>query len=132
MHGLALTAAACVGLQGIRVCSMLEGGLTPVHTFDSCRDMGFNLVLRPVTGGPIPCRAGHGSNRSSPSHLLASQLMRSTAAPVACVCMSCLDGRQQLHSACEAARSAASSPAFTAQSACECLYPAVRLPLTAT
>ena len=40
-------------LQGIRVCSMLEGGLTPVHTFDSCRDMGFNLVLRPVTGGPI-------------------------------------------------------------------------------
>ena len=53
MHGLALTAAACPGLQGIRVCSMLEGGLTPVHTFDSCRDMGFNLVLRPVTGGPI-------------------------------------------------------------------------------
>ncbi len=50
---LTLTAAACPALQGIRVCSMLEGGLTPVHTFDSCRDMGFNLVLRPVTGGPI-------------------------------------------------------------------------------
>eukprot|EP00891_Asterochloris_glomerata_P007430 jgi/Astpho2/7430/Aster-02013 len=43
--------------KGIRVCSMLEGGLTPVHTFDSCRDMGFNLVLRPVTGVYAAARA---------------------------------------------------------------------------
>ena len=46
--------------------------------------------------------------------------------------MSCLDGCQQLHGACGAARGAATSPVLAAQSACECLHPAVRLPLTAS
>lgn len=37
-------------VQGIKVCSMLEGGITPLRGKLQCQEMGFDIVLRPVTG----------------------------------------------------------------------------------
>eukprot|EP00246_Nothoceros_aenigmaticus_P003359 TRINITY_DN14477_c0_g1_i1.p1 TRINITY_DN14477_c0_g1~~TRINITY_DN14477_c0_g1_i1.p1 ORF type:complete len:353 (-),score=66.53 TRINITY_DN14477_c0_g1_i1:307-1365(-) len=34
---------------GLRVCNMLEGGVTPLHTTDELKDMGFQLVVYPLT-----------------------------------------------------------------------------------
>ncbi|KAF5834096.1 Pyruvate/Phosphoenolpyruvate kinase-like domain-containing protein [Dunaliella salina] len=36
--------------KGIRVCNMLEGGFTPIHTPRELRDMGYSLVLYPLAG----------------------------------------------------------------------------------
>ena len=37
-------------LQGIRVCNMLEGGFTPLHTTKELEGMGYSLVLYPLAG----------------------------------------------------------------------------------
>ncbi|ERN04063.1 hypothetical protein AMTRI_Chr11g156780 [Amborella trichopoda] len=35
--------------RGYRVCNMLEGGVTPLHTTDELRAMGFHIALHPLT-----------------------------------------------------------------------------------
>lgn len=35
--------------KGYRVCNMLEGGVTPLHTPQELKDMGFHIVLYPLT-----------------------------------------------------------------------------------
>ncbi len=37
-------------LQGLRVCNMLEGGVTPLHTPAELQAMGFHLVVHPLSG----------------------------------------------------------------------------------
>lgn len=34
---------------GLRVCNMLEGGVTPLHTAEELKDMGFHLIVHPLT-----------------------------------------------------------------------------------
>ncbi|EFJ40546.1 hypothetical protein VOLCADRAFT_84447 [Volvox carteri f. nagariensis] len=36
--------------KGLRVCNMLEGGVTPLHTRDELSAMGFHLVVYPLAG----------------------------------------------------------------------------------
>ncbi|KXZ45184.1 hypothetical protein GPECTOR_57g474 [Gonium pectorale] len=36
--------------KGLRVCNMLEGGVTPLHTPEELRAMGFHLVVHPLSG----------------------------------------------------------------------------------
>lgn len=36
--------------RGIKVCSMLEGGMTPLRGKQQLKEMGFDIVLRPVSG----------------------------------------------------------------------------------
>ncbi|KAF9599764.1 hypothetical protein IFM89_001710 [Coptis chinensis] len=35
--------------KGYRVCNMLEGGVTPLHTPEELKAMGFHLILHPLT-----------------------------------------------------------------------------------
>lgn len=35
--------------KGYRVCNMLEGGITPLHTPEELKDMGFHLIVHPLT-----------------------------------------------------------------------------------
>lgn len=35
--------------KGYRVCNMLEGGITPLHTPEELRDMGFHVIVHPLT-----------------------------------------------------------------------------------
>lgn len=35
--------------NGLRVCNMLEGGVTPLHTPDELKEMGFQLIVHPLT-----------------------------------------------------------------------------------
>lgn len=35
--------------KGHRVCNMLEGGVTPLHTPQELEEMGFHIVLYPLT-----------------------------------------------------------------------------------
>lgn len=35
--------------KGYRVCNMLEGGRTPLHTPDELKEMGFHLIAHPLT-----------------------------------------------------------------------------------
>lgn len=35
--------------NGLRVCNMLEGGITPLHTPQELRAMGFHLIVHPLT-----------------------------------------------------------------------------------
>ncbi|KAJ8541571.1 hypothetical protein K7X08_002387 [Anisodus acutangulus] len=35
--------------NGLRVCNMLEGGVTPLHTPEELRAMGFHLIVHPLT-----------------------------------------------------------------------------------
>lgn len=35
---------------GLRVCNMLEGGVTPLHTAEELQEMGFQLIVHPLTG----------------------------------------------------------------------------------
>ncbi|XP_009784669.1 carboxyvinyl-carboxyphosphonate phosphorylmutase, chloroplastic [Nicotiana tabacum] len=35
--------------KGFRVCNMLEGGVTPLHTPEELRAMGFHLIVHPLT-----------------------------------------------------------------------------------
>lgn len=35
--------------EGYRVCNMLEGGVTPLHTQQELKEMGFHLVVHPLT-----------------------------------------------------------------------------------
>jgi len=36
--------------KGLRVCNMLEGGVTPIHTPEELKAMGFNIVVYPLSG----------------------------------------------------------------------------------
>jgi len=36
--------------KGLRMCNMLEGGLTPMKRLDELRDLGFHIVAHPLTG----------------------------------------------------------------------------------
>lgn len=36
--------------KGIRVCNMLEGGLTPMKTPDELKEIGFHIAVHPLTG----------------------------------------------------------------------------------
>ncbi|GFS37563.1 phosphoenolpyruvate carboxylase family protein [Actinidia rufa] len=36
-------------VEGFKVCTMLEGGVTPLHTPDELRAMGFHLAIHPLT-----------------------------------------------------------------------------------
>lgn len=40
-----------IGLKtkGLRVCNMLEGGVTPLHTPEELKAMGFHLIVHPLT-----------------------------------------------------------------------------------
>ncbi|KAK1300275.1 hypothetical protein QJS10_CPB13g00771 [Acorus calamus] len=40
-----------IGTQtcGYRVCNMLEGGVTPLHTLEELKAMGFHLIVHPLT-----------------------------------------------------------------------------------
>jgi len=35
--------------KGYRVCNMLEGGVTPLHTPQELKEMGFHLIVHPLT-----------------------------------------------------------------------------------
>jgi 2-methylisocitrate lyase-like PEP mutase family enzyme len=35
--------------KGYRVCNMIEGGVTPLHTPDELKEMGFHLIVHPLT-----------------------------------------------------------------------------------
>ncbi|GLJ55532.1 hypothetical protein SUGI_1192700 [Cryptomeria japonica] len=35
--------------KGYRVCNMLEGGVTPLHTPEELKEMGFHLIVHPLT-----------------------------------------------------------------------------------
>lgn len=35
--------------KGFRVCNMLEGGVTPLHTPEELKAMGFHLIVHPLT-----------------------------------------------------------------------------------
>lgn len=35
--------------KGYRVCNMLEGGVTPLHTPEELKAMGFHLIVHPLT-----------------------------------------------------------------------------------
>ncbi|MEW5301814.1 MAG: hypothetical protein WDW36_004649 [Sanguina aurantia] len=74
---------AQIGAQtkGPRVCNMLEGGVTPLHTPEELRAMGFHLVVYPLAGlysatrarcwtrtGPSPARAPRGGDLSKLAH----------------------------------------------------------------
>ena len=43
-------AALRCAAQGVRVCNMLEGGITPLASYQELRDIGFHVVLHPLTG----------------------------------------------------------------------------------
>ncbi|KAI5056718.1 hypothetical protein GOP47_0028536 [Adiantum capillus-veneris] len=43
--------------QGYRVCNMLEGGITPLHTPEELKDMGFHLIVHPLTALYATARA---------------------------------------------------------------------------
>ncbi|KAA8546498.1 hypothetical protein F0562_002763 [Nyssa sinensis] len=43
--------------NGYRVCNMLEGGVTPLHTPDELKAMGFHLVVHPLTSLYASARA---------------------------------------------------------------------------
>lgn len=36
--------------QGLRVCNMLEGGVTPLHPPEELAEMGFQIIVHPLTG----------------------------------------------------------------------------------
>lgn len=35
--------------KGYRVCNMIEGGITPLHTPEELKEMGFHLIVHPLT-----------------------------------------------------------------------------------
>lgn len=43
--------------KGYRVCNMLEGGHTPLHTPDELKEMGFHLIAHPLTSLYASARA---------------------------------------------------------------------------
>ena len=36
-------------INGLKACTMLEGGVTPLHTPEELKEMGFHLVVYPFT-----------------------------------------------------------------------------------
>lgn len=48
-----------IGLKtnGYRVCNMLEGGVTPLHTPEELKAMGFHLIVHPLTSLYASARA---------------------------------------------------------------------------
>lgn len=59
-----------LGVQGIRVVNMLEGGMTPMASFGDLKELGFHIVLHPLTGAEPQAAAG----------FLAAQLLEQLAA----------------------------------------------------
>ncbi|OMO60500.1 Pyruvate/Phosphoenolpyruvate kinase [Corchorus olitorius] len=43
--------------KGYRVCNMLEGGVTPLHTPEELKAMGFHLIVHPLTALYASARA---------------------------------------------------------------------------
>lgn len=43
--------------NGYRVCNMLEGGVTPLHTPEELKAMGFHLIVHPLTSLYASARA---------------------------------------------------------------------------
>ncbi|CAN0928538.1 Carboxyvinyl-carboxyphosphonate phosphorylmutase, chloroplastic [Linum grandiflorum] len=43
--------------KGYRVCNMLEGGVTPLHTPEELKEMGFHLIVHPLTSLYASARA---------------------------------------------------------------------------
>lgn len=43
--------------NGYRVCNMLEGGVTPLHTPEELKEMGFHLIVHPLTSLYASARA---------------------------------------------------------------------------
>jgi 2-methylisocitrate lyase-like PEP mutase family enzyme len=39
-----------VNMQGLRVCNMMEGNVSPMCTREELKDMGFNIIIHPVSG----------------------------------------------------------------------------------
>lgn len=64
-------------LQGIRAVSISEGGLTPSHTYQQLKEMGFQLVRHHCPAAAVACHAG------APPPLHAAAIARH-AARVAC------------------------------------------------
>jgi hypothetical protein len=90
-RGRLLTASARPGPparpQGLRVCNMLEGGVTPLHTPEELKAMGFHLVRgggaarRPAGrrgGGARACRAA--GRRRGPTAALRPDVVAGAAA----------------------------------------------------
>lgn len=40
-------------LQGIKTCSMIYGSSTPLQSVDQLKDMGYQVVIRPLSGENI-------------------------------------------------------------------------------
>ncbi|CAH2067681.1 unnamed protein product [Thlaspi arvense] len=43
--------------KGYRVCNMIEGGVTPLHTPEELKEMGFHLIVHPLTALYASARA---------------------------------------------------------------------------
>ncbi|XP_010428772.1 PREDICTED: carboxyvinyl-carboxyphosphonate phosphorylmutase, chloroplastic [Camelina sativa] len=43
--------------KGYRVCNMIEGGITPLHTPEELKEMGFHLIVHPLTALYASARA---------------------------------------------------------------------------
>ncbi|CAG7904823.1 hypothetical protein IGI04_028984 [Brassica rapa subsp. trilocularis] len=43
--------------KGFRVCNMIEGGVTPLHTPEELKEMGFHLIVHPLTALYASARA---------------------------------------------------------------------------
>lgn len=43
--------------KGYRVCNMIEGGVTPLHTPEELKAMGFHLIVHPLTALYASARA---------------------------------------------------------------------------
>ncbi|KAJ9146198.1 hypothetical protein P3X46_028494 [Hevea brasiliensis] len=43
--------------KGYRVCNMIEGGVTPLHTPEELKEMGFHLIVHPLTSLYASARA---------------------------------------------------------------------------
>lgn len=103
--------------QGLRVCNMMEGALTPLCTPEELKEMGFNIIIHPLSALFAATRAltnvyellaRKGTTRddlqslvgfrsvASPGVCLpvasagAAACMRSVASPAAALCMPCL------------------------------------------
>lgn len=35
--------------QGLRVCNMIEGGITPLHSYEELKAMGFQIIIHPMS-----------------------------------------------------------------------------------
>uniref|UniRef100_A0A1D1YHG9 Carboxyvinyl-carboxyphosphonate phosphorylmutase, chloroplastic n=1 Tax=Anthurium amnicola TaxID=1678845 RepID=A0A1D1YHG9_9ARAE len=50
--------------EGYRVCNMIEGGVTPLHTLQELKAMGFHLIVHPLTTLYASARAMYGVLRT--------------------------------------------------------------------